>query len=137
MSRTAPKAQESRETAGDAGDDLPIAGMKLKPAYWPHMSGAYMGLVQCLIGKPEAREAFKTETGVDVTRALGFGVSLIERMVDSSSGYDRAVVAAFADWVTEFHWGSDADPESYEDEPAVAQERRHERPPAAKAPSGA
>lgn len=67
--------------------------------------GSYLGLVYFLCGKEEARNAFKEATGMDIMRALGIGTSPIEKMVDHATGYDATVVASFADWVTEYHWG--------------------------------
>jgi hypothetical protein len=88
---------------------LPIKGMKLTPFGWPLMADAYLGLVYFLVGKPEWRDQFKADTGMDIERVLcGRG---IEAMVDKATGYDQAVVARFADWVTEFHWGDEADAE--------------------------
>lgn len=89
--------------------DLPIKGTKLTPYGWPHMAGAYLGLLYFLAGKKEAQDAFKEATGKDILQAVGFGVSPIDRMIDKATGHDQEVVAAFADWVTEFHWGQDGD----------------------------
>lgn len=113
----------------DMAMKVPIEGMKALPYGWPLMAGAYMGLLQFLITQPEAREAFKADTGMDVTRALGFGVSPLDRMVDKATGHDKAVVAAFADWVTETQWGDGSDP----DEPEPTARRA---PSAAGLPSG-
>lgn len=86
---------------------LPIAGMTLTPYGWPFMAGAYLGLVQFLLTKREATDAFKADTGHDIMRVLlGRGIGA---MVDKATGYDKAVVAAFADWVTKNHWGIEGD----------------------------
>lgn len=88
---------------------LPIPGMKSTPYGWPAMAGAYMGLLFFLVSKPEVRAAFKEETGHDLDRVLlGRG---IEAMVDKATGYSNDVVAAFADWVTEFYWGDGTEPD--------------------------
>ena len=99
--------------AESAPDDLPIAGMKT-PYGWPLMAGAYVGLLFWVVGVPEAREQFKTDTGHDLDRVLlGRG---LPAMIDKATGYDKDVVRMFADWVTETCWGDGTDP----DEPEAA-----------------
>lgn len=99
------------DRSGDAPDEptaLPILGMKLTPAYWgsdPLMMGAYMSHLTYCVGKPEIKARFKAETGMDLDRVLM--ARGLEQMVDKATGHDRATVAAFADWVTEWLWGID------------------------------
>jgi len=91
----------------------PIVGMKAVP--WgcdegPLMAGAFVGCVRFALGEPELRQQFKDETGQDIT-ALVTG-SPIDRMIDEATGHDRAVFAAFADWVSVNLWGDGTEPDA-------------------------
>lgn len=83
----------------------PILGMKLIPDGIDDsvMGGAWAGLVCFAAGEPEMRAAFTKETGHDL--ACLANLSPLERMIDKATDHDRAVLAAFADWVTERLWG--------------------------------
>ena len=83
----------------------PIQGMKKTPAFIgdPVMGGAWYGLILWAASQDEFLCKFQEDTGHDL-KSL-FKVSGLERMIDQATGYDRAVVAAWADWVTENLWG--------------------------------
>ena len=104
--------ESAAERTGIAQGVLPFEGMKIEPYGWPLMAGAYMGLLYWVAGQPEARQAFKAETGHNLDRVLwGRGMA---QMVDKATGYDKAVVASFADWVTVNYWGDGEVPDDAE-----------------------
>jgi hypothetical protein len=91
------------ESGGRPLSGTPIEGMKVMPMGMPLMAGAWFSLLGFTLSEADAVAAFKKDTGMDieaVLRARG-----ISAMIDKSTGYDRAVVAAFADWVTTHLWG--------------------------------
>lgn len=94
----------------DSKPILPVAGMKLTPAYygtpeWEILFGGFwVSLCNYMIQKPEARAAFKADTGLSVEALVSRHP--IEALIDSVTGYQQQVIAAWCDWVTEKHWGT-------------------------------
>lgn len=71
----------------------------------PIMAAAWFGLVQFLAGQPDCIRHFEEVSGQ--RWVFTGGRSPIERMVDTATGYDQAVIDAFIDYVNEYHWGED------------------------------
>ncbi len=84
--------------------ETPISGMTVQPDYCsnPIMAGAFVGFVRMNLGLPEARDAFKKETGNDLD-ALVSG-SKLDQMVDEATGRPQQMIAQFADWIATNHW---------------------------------
>lgn len=87
----------------------PLKGMKSIPQYYGTdqweilLGGFWVSLCNHMIQQPEARAAFKADTGLNLE-------SLIHRhpfeaLIDASTGYQNHMMAAWCDWVTEKHWG--------------------------------
>jgi hypothetical protein len=83
----------------------PIEGMTTIPYGLPLMVDAWFACVVWAATMKENTDAFKKETGYDLSNVLRSRG--IEQMIDKATGYDRAVVAAWADWVTKNYWGED------------------------------
>jgi hypothetical protein len=92
-------------------DDFPIQGMTKHPNGLPLMTGAWLGLIYFAASEAEMRAAFTEDTGHDLLRVLRAGG--LDKLVDKATGYDRAVVAAFADWVTVNMWGEEGADDDY------------------------
>jgi hypothetical protein len=82
---------------------FPIEGMKTEPYGLPLMSEAWFACVLWAAGKPENLKQFKEETGHDLNDVLKSRG--LNKMIDQATGYDRTVIAAWADWVTKNFWG--------------------------------
>lgn len=81
----------------------PIEGSKLRPYGEDYMAPAYLGLVHFVASQIGAIADFEQRTGHDlksVIKARG-----MDELIDKASGRQAAVIAAWADYVTEFHWG--------------------------------
>lgn len=81
----------------------PIEGMRALPLGMPCMAGAWLGCLLFCSKDPEALAKFKADTGFDLeglTKATP-----LEHAIDVATGHERAVVVAFADWVTKNVWG--------------------------------
>ena len=83
----------------------PIKGMKNTPFGEDFMVGAWIGLTQFLYTKKEYREAFKKETGFDIKSVID--ARGIDAMIDQSTGYQKEVMTAWADWITLNFWGTE------------------------------
>jgi len=81
----------------------PIEGMKNRPYGEPYMAGAWFGCVVAIGSQTEAQEYFLEATGHDIADVLNSRG--IARLIDESTGHQRAVIVAFCDWVTEHFWG--------------------------------
>jgi len=83
---------------------IPVKGMKKVPLYPDefHMS-LFVHLIQYLVAKDEIRERFQKETGKNITSLLNR--SAMDKMIDSTTGYEADLIASFADWVAENFWG--------------------------------
>jgi hypothetical protein len=91
----------------------PIEGMKTTPYGEDYMAGGWIGLVEWLVTQDWAVSDFKEKTGHDIIsiiKARG-----IDRMIDKATGHDREVITAWADYVTEYHWGIEGDEQPEED----------------------
>lgn len=82
---------------------IPIEGMKTVPMGEDIMIGAWIGLLVWASEKEDIVEDFKRDTGKDIKSFLNR--TPIIRMIDEATGYDKDVVIAWADWVTENLWG--------------------------------
>lgn len=84
----------------------PIDGMTTRPYGGDYMVAAWLGCLLAAVGTEGAAAAFKAETGHDIRGTLG--ARGLDKMVDEATGHDRAVVVAFADWVTRECWGEES-----------------------------
>lgn len=86
---------------------LPIPGMTTRPYGLgnPIMVGAWLGCLHAAFEQDEACAAFKALHGYDIRRLLKR--TPIERMIDQGTGYERTVLAAWADFVTRTVWGEE------------------------------
>lgn len=99
---------------------FPLPGMTVVPAYYHHpawdmlFGGAWIGLVQFLLGQEEYRTAFERDTGHKFGSIIAR--SPIERMIDTATGHaaQNSTMATWCDWVTTNHWGPEG---TEEDEP--------------------
>ena len=81
----------------------PIDGMKNDVDGLPLMFPAWYGCVLWAADKKEFVDAFKDETGYNLEAVLR--ASNLDALIDEATGYSKAVVVAWADWVTENLWG--------------------------------
>lgn len=83
--------------------------MKVTPEFfgtdsWETILGvAWVGLCEYLISQPEARAAFKADTGKNLDSLVNR--SPLDAMIDNATGYQSEIMAAWCDWVTVNHWG--------------------------------
>jgi len=83
----------------------PIEGMKTRPYGYDYMAGAWAGLLSWAATVDKFVEEFKAETGYDLRDVLTSRG--INKMIDEATGHDKAVVVAWADWVTRNLWGEE------------------------------
>lgn len=69
------------------------------------MEGMWIGLLVWAATKNEIVTSFKEETGLDLPNMINSRG--INAMIDKATGYDRAVVVAWADFVTKHLWGEE------------------------------
>lgn len=81
----------------------PIPGMTVTPMGLPLMGPAWASLLQWAIREPAIRARFKKETGHDLLSLAS--AHPINRMIDQATGRERAMILAFADWVSVNYWG--------------------------------
>lgn len=81
----------------------PVEGMSRVPYGLPLMADAWLGCVIWAAGEEECRKNFLDATGYDLNKLLRRHP--IEALIDQSTGYERKVILAFFDYVTEFIWG--------------------------------
>lgn len=81
----------------------PIKGMLTQPMGLPLMGDAWVGCLLFCSKEPEALARFKAETGFDLPNLLT--ATPLEHAIDQATGHEKAVVVAFADWVTKNVWG--------------------------------
>ena len=83
----------------------PIEGMKKVPMGLPLMMEAWASFIAFSASLPEARAAFTAATGLKLEAFENR--SPMDAAIDKATGFDRHVLTAFMDWVTEFHWGEE------------------------------
>ena len=87
----------------------PLPGMKVVPdkfgtEEWEILLGGFwVSLCNYLIQQPEARAAFKADTGLNLEMLISRNP--LEAMIDKATGFNDATMAAWCDWVTTNHWG--------------------------------
>lgn len=89
---------------------LPIHGMKAQPIGEDYMFDAWFGCVIWAANDKNCQCAFKEKTTYDITSLIGRNG--IEIAIDKVSGYEKSIVIAFCDWVTENIWGKELDSQS-------------------------
>lgn len=70
---------------------------------------AWAGFLLWAIGQPEMREAFTVATGF----SLDSPRNAIAALIDEATGFQSAVMFAFAKWATVEHWGLEYAPEAF------------------------
>ncbi len=81
----------------------PIKGMTQIPIGEEYMVPAWVGMVRHALGAEYIKKEFKKETGFDVDHVLK--ATGINAIIDQKTGYQRDIIAKFADWVTVNLWG--------------------------------
>lgn len=87
----------------------PLPGMTVTPEFYGTqeweilLGGFWCSLCNHLIGQPEARKAFKEDTGLNIEGLIPR--SPIDALIDGATGHRETVLAAWCDWVTRNHWG--------------------------------
>jgi len=90
----------------------PLPGMTVTPdkfgtdAWEILLGGFWASLCEYLISQPEARAAFKADTGKNLDSLVNR--SQLDEMIDNATGYQSEIMAAWCDWVTVNHWGVEA-----------------------------
>lgn len=79
--------------------------LKVRPDGIDFMPEAWLGCVSWAIGKPEMREQFKQDTGLDLSSLVSRDP--ISAMIDRQTGRERDMLLKFCDWVTENIWGAE------------------------------
>ena len=79
--------------------------MLTKPLGMPFMAGAWIGCLLFCSKQEDALTGFKAETGFDLPGLLT--ATPLEHAIDQATGHEKAVVVAFADWVTKNVWGEE------------------------------
>ena len=75
--------------------------MSKAPVGWPIMAQAYIDFAIWAIGQPGFIEAFTADTGIKFTLPK----NSMERLIDDATGANKAIIAAYLDWLTVSHWG--------------------------------
>jgi hypothetical protein len=90
----------------DGKINLPIRGMTKVPFGLAIAGGAdFVAFTMAMAQYPGMLDLFLKETGYDlrsVIKAAG-----LNRMIDESTGYQAATIAAFADWICTHYWGEE------------------------------
>jgi len=77
--------------------------MKHEPYGPDYMVGAWVALLRYLLGKEQARNDFKAETGIDIQSVVN--ARSLNKLIDEATGFTKDAVIKWADWVTVNHWG--------------------------------
>lgn len=81
------------------------------------MAPAFVSFLHFSLSNKEARDAFKTERGIDVEFLIAKSGPM-DRAIDEATGRTRVALIAFADWLAANHWGEE------DEEPTHAGGRR-------------
>jgi len=88
----------------------------------PINQACYASFLHWAIGEPEMRDAFRSDTGIQLDRRR----TPIEAMIDAAAGYDHTnhAMVEFVRWATGRHWGWEYAPTSVREalDPAIREE---------------
>lgn len=94
----------------------PLFGMKEIPYGLPLMYDAWVGCVTWAIGKPEIRNQFNIDTGIDlnllIQDSFKYDLGSSDRQISKEDFiHNNRVMTDFCDWVTVNIWGVDDESE--------------------------
>ena len=87
-------------------DNLPF-GMKQIPLGWGLMDEAFISFVSFALDSKKIKQQYKNATSVDLNDFKH--QSLLEQMIDNSTGYAEDCLGKFMDWLVLNHWGKHDD----------------------------
>lgn len=88
-------------------NNLPF-GMKHTPLGWGLMTEAFMSFASFALDSQKMKEQYKDATSVDLNEFKN--QSLLEQMIDNSTGYAEDCLGRFLDWLVLNHWGKEEPP---------------------------
>jgi hypothetical protein len=84
----------------------PIEGMTTEPYGLPLMGDAWVSYLLWAAQDTGILMEFTADTGMNLEALHSQGIN---RMIDEATGFQRATLIAFADWVTTNYWGIEGD----------------------------
>jgi hypothetical protein len=84
----------------------PIEGMKTEPYGLPEMADAWIGCLLWAASRDDLAAQFTADTGMTLDALHSKGINAA---IDNATGFTKATLIAFADWVTTNLWGQVGD----------------------------
>ena len=99
---TAPAAKPAMPEPGEVEATLRARGITKIPEGIEWMFAAWEGCVSWAASREDVRASFKADTGLSLESLSNR--SPLDTAIDEATGYEKKVLAAFCDYVTEHIW---------------------------------